>query len=307
MVRISVIIATLNRPSQLQACLKSLFANSFKDFEIIIVDQSADTKTKEVVKNFKTPLLCYILCKKIGKANALNIVLERAKGTILAFTDDDCIVTKSWLSEIATSFSIYKDIDGLVGQVLPYKPSLHPGSVCPAITPNRKKAFVTKENYRFGHLGIGNNMAFRKRAMKGGFKEWLGVGTIGRSGIETEFIYRCIKENGKIYVNPKATVFHNRWLTKKENQKKQIQYTCGFLAFCTYYVLKGDLQGLMLGLEKVKRRCSFRLGSFLADKSFSHITYSFEELWYLLQGVFLGSYFYFMERGSQKRKRKRTR
>ena len=84
-----------------------------------------------------------------------------------------------------------------------------------------------------------------------------------------------------------------------EEQKKQNQYACGFIAFCFYYLFKGDLKVLPLIYAKLKRRIGKRLVASLKTKSakiiLSTIFSIFEETFYYVRGVFLGFYFRFFE------------
>ncbi len=88
---ISVLIATKNRPTQLSQCLRSLLLNTYKNFEILVLDQSTTGKTEKYVRALKNKNITYLKLNNPGKSKALNWGISMAKGKILAFTDDDCI------------------------------------------------------------------------------------------------------------------------------------------------------------------------------------------------------------------------
>lgn len=52
MMKFSFIIGTLNRPQELKYCIESLLAQTYAEYEIIIVDQSADNLTEKMVESF---------------------------------------------------------------------------------------------------------------------------------------------------------------------------------------------------------------------------------------------------------------
>lgn len=298
---ISIVVPTRNRHLKIKRCLESILTNSFVDFEILVVDQSSDFKTKKIIDTINSKKIKYYKSTTIGKAKALNYIMPRVKGNIIAFTDDDCIVNKDWLKQIFSSFLTHREIVGIVGTVWPYRPELHKGEISTAVSMNRKEHLVGPTFFKFEDLGLGNNMAFRKSIFQkvGYFKWWLGTGSISKGGIESEFIYRVINNN-LILVNPKIQVFHDRWLSQIEEQKKQNHYSCGFTAFCFYYLFKGDLKIFSLLYSKLKRRVGKRLVVSIQKRSLRIILQTvllmITEIPYYILGAGLGFYFCYFER-----------
>lgn len=295
---ISVLIPTFQRSKKIIPCVKSLLENNHQQFEIIIVDQNKDMNTKNVLKKINSRKIKYYhLFHSKGKAKALNFAISKTKGDILAFTDDDCLVEKNWLSEMNKSFKKYPKVIGVLGTVFPYRSEKNTGKICPAINPKRKELMLSENNYKFEHLGLGNNMAFKKSLFKksGFFKPWLGIGSVSKAGFESEFIYRVIRQSKLIYITQKARVYHNRWQTPKEHQEKQNMYTCGYLAFCSYYLFKGDFQIIKLILAKLKRRILWRIKEFSQTGEINILAGVLKESFYFGKGFFLGFYFRFFE------------
>jgi GT2 family glycosyltransferase len=104
--KISVVIPTYCRPLLLMECLKMLARQKFnrEDFEVIVVSDGPDLITKQTVVSWKhTGLLDieYIpLERKRGPAAARNMGWRMAAGTLIAFTDDDCLPDPLWLQTI---------------------------------------------------------------------------------------------------------------------------------------------------------------------------------------------------------------
>jgi GT2 family glycosyltransferase len=104
---ISVIIPTYERVSQLSVCLGALAAQGYpRDrFEVLVVDDGSTTSPEASVEAFRQQLNVRFL-KQLhsGPAAARNYGAAYAKYSFLAFTDDDCAPTPSWLQSLATCF-----------------------------------------------------------------------------------------------------------------------------------------------------------------------------------------------------------
>ncbi|MDF2431772.1 MAG: hypothetical protein JWP44_1403 [Mucilaginibacter sp.] len=103
-IKISVIIPTYNRPILLLKCLKALIAQNFRktEYEIIIVSDGPDCQTKKIMNEWqirkRVNLRFFSLPAKKGPAAARNYGWLNARGSLVAFTDDDCVPDKNWLS-----------------------------------------------------------------------------------------------------------------------------------------------------------------------------------------------------------------
>lgn len=93
---VSVIVATHNRAKLLPAALRSVLAQSFTDFELIVVDDGSVDGTDAVVASIPDVRLRYIQREKCGGvAAARNTGIRAAHGTYVAFNDSD----DEWLLE----------------------------------------------------------------------------------------------------------------------------------------------------------------------------------------------------------------
>ena len=123
--KISVIVPTYNRKGLLEKCLTSLFRQSYRGkHEIIVVDDGSSDGTKNLVKKLQKrhKNLRYFYQKNKGPAAARNLGIRKSRGKIVAFTDDDCVVNKDWLKNIATSFKQFPKVVAVGGSILnPYK------------------------------------------------------------------------------------------------------------------------------------------------------------------------------------------
>jgi glycosyltransferase involved in cell wall biosynthesis len=110
LIYVSVVIPTYRRASLLQNCLNALMCQSLDKsvYEIIVVSDGPDEETATMVKKFGNihPAVHYLfLAGKKGPAAARNLGWQTASGKLVAFTDDDCLPDKFWLSSLHKFYS----------------------------------------------------------------------------------------------------------------------------------------------------------------------------------------------------------
>jgi len=107
--KISIVIPVHNAEHSLRECLDSVFRSSYKNFEVIIVNDCYSDKPVEIKKKY----LCEIidLSEQRGPAFARDKGLTSARGEIVAFLDSNCIVPKDWLNKM--NIKLNHDIVGM--------------------------------------------------------------------------------------------------------------------------------------------------------------------------------------------------
>jgi glycosyltransferase involved in cell wall biosynthesis len=107
-VLISVVVPTYNRRTELLRSLEALWNQSLdkKVYEVIVACDGSTDGTIEAVRELQLRnwSLLLIELKNQGPASARNAGASIARGKVLAFTDDDCVVSPSWLQEILKAF-----------------------------------------------------------------------------------------------------------------------------------------------------------------------------------------------------------
>jgi len=95
---VSVIIPTLNRHHLLTKCLRALENQSYpsNSYEIIVVDNGSDKSDCEVNEFKHVQLTCEL---QKGSYAARNKGISLSKGSVIAFTDSDCIPTSDWIKK----------------------------------------------------------------------------------------------------------------------------------------------------------------------------------------------------------------
>jgi glycosyltransferase involved in cell wall biosynthesis len=223
----SVLICTRNRAQKARRAVESVLANSFGDFELIVVDQTNDGSTREALATLHDARLRYIPTNTVGVAISRNIAIREARADIVAFTDDDCICDKEWLAGIRAEFATDPAALGVYGRVVPYgtrgegglacvKESA--GMICPAINDSTTRLVLDGPAIPHLALGGGNNMSFRKEAFHkvGLFIESLGPGSRIGTGEDTEFSYRLLWRRCRLVYSPMPLVEHDNWLDRDQ-------------------------------------------------------------------------------------------
>lgn len=86
--QVSVIIPTYNSAQYLIAAVESVLAQTFKDFEILVIDDGSTDNTSEVVKQFPASVR-YIKQKNQGVSVARNNGIKESRGKYVSFLDAD--------------------------------------------------------------------------------------------------------------------------------------------------------------------------------------------------------------------------
>ena len=98
---VSVIIPVFNSEKTLRNCLESVLNQTYKNYELIIVNNNSSGRSKKIIQEFeKNKKIKYFFEKKISRGAARNTGEKRAKGEIILMTDADCIVPKNWLENM---------------------------------------------------------------------------------------------------------------------------------------------------------------------------------------------------------------
>src|SRR2546428_96988 len=119
---VSVVIPTRNRGSLIEETIRSLLAMSHRDFELIVVDQSTNERTREAVEAVagSDPRVRVCRSMTVGSSAARNVGASESQGDVVAYTDDDCIVAPGWLNGILEEF-VEPRVAAVFGRLLPFE------------------------------------------------------------------------------------------------------------------------------------------------------------------------------------------
>ncbi len=216
MPEISVIIVNYNGEKVLEECLNSLYNQSFKDFEIIVVDNNSQDLSKDFLKNQKNEKLKVVFLDEntgFGKGN--NIGFQNSKGKFIVILNNDTVVDRDFLSNIIKPFSLNEEI-GMVAPLILFKKN--PDTIDKAgghlIYPdglNRGRGCQEKLSEKYlkaGYVLIPDGCAacFKREVIEkcGFFDEDFFL-----YGEDTDLGLRYVRAGYKCYYEPSAVVYHN--------------------------------------------------------------------------------------------------
>ena len=115
MKKISIIITTHNSARHIGPCLDSIFSQSFKDHEIIVIDNASEDTTREIARNKYPGIILIENNMNYGISKAWNQGIARAQGNYICCINDDVRLESDFLAKI------YRAIEGdaSVGAVQP--------------------------------------------------------------------------------------------------------------------------------------------------------------------------------------------
>jgi glycosyltransferase involved in cell wall biosynthesis len=213
--RISVVICAYNAERTMDACLASLRALRYPNFEVIVVDDGSTDRTAEIARRY--PEFRLISQPNKGLSVARNVGMEAASGEIIAYTDSDCVVDPDWLTYLAYKF-LQADFVGVGGPNLPPPEDSAVAAYVAAAPGGPTHVLVSDEVAE--HVP-GCNMAFRKQALR----EIGGFDPLHRAaGDDVDVCWRLQNQGYRIGFSAAAQVWHFRRNTVRAYLKQQMGY-----------------------------------------------------------------------------------
>jgi glycosyltransferase involved in cell wall biosynthesis len=216
---ITVILCTYNRSESLAKALAGVAVQELSagvQWEILVIDNNSSDQTPAVVRKVSDEYpgrFRYLFEKRPGKSFALNAGIQEARGTILAFLDDDVVVEPKWLENLTVAMRGGEWV-GAGGRIIPgwsspppkWLPCFDKQALGPlvAFDPSSDAGPLLEPPF-------GTNMAFHKVVFEryGGFRTDLGPrpGSEIRSE-DTEFGFRLLAAGEHLRYEPTAVVYH---------------------------------------------------------------------------------------------------
>jgi glycosyltransferase involved in cell wall biosynthesis len=206
-VKYSIIIPVYNRPEEVEELLASLSLQTYKKFEVIVVEDGSQITCKGIVDKYEHSLnIFYFEKPNSGPGLTRNFGAERANGEFFIFFDSDCIIPPNYFNEVDKELTSNK-FDAFGG----------PDQAHPSFT-NIQKAinysmtsFFTTGGIRGGKHKLDK---FHPRSFNMGISRvaFLAIGgfTSMRFGEDVDLSLRLIQNGFKTELLPNAFVYHKR-------------------------------------------------------------------------------------------------
>lgn len=229
---VTVVVPTRNRAELVRDCVASILTGERLPAEIVVVDQSTDDPPA-LPAGQRGCEVRHVRTGEAGLSRARNLGVREARGTIIAFVDDDMWVDPGWLSALADGLRAHGPGHVVTGSVLEAEDT---GSFAPSTTPIRD-ARVYRGALWSDPLYGGNMAAFaRTFADVGGFDPRLGAGTRLPGAEDNDFGFRLLRRGYGIAVIPDAIVHHRAWRRADEATALQRAYGLGQGAFYAKHI-----------------------------------------------------------------------
>ena len=112
--KLSCILPTFNRLDLVIKCIDSLKKQDFKDFELLVIDDGSDEKTKAILSKIKG--IKFFSSNHVGRSKARNFGLQKATGKFIFFAENDAIYSKNFLKDCLAHFDNSK-VGGVIGKL----------------------------------------------------------------------------------------------------------------------------------------------------------------------------------------------
>ena len=211
---VSVVICTYNGAKTLRRCLDGVRALSYRDLEVIVVDDGSTDATAAIASDWGAEV---ISIPNGGLSRARNIGWQRARKKIVAYIDDDATPDVHWLTYLVSSL-LRSNFAGIAGPNLaPAKDGFVAG--CVDHSPGNP-THVLIDDREAEHLP-GCNMAFWRERIEsvGGFDPTFRI-----AGDDVDFCWRLQDAGWTLGFCPAAVVWHHRRNSVRSYWKQQMNY-----------------------------------------------------------------------------------
>ncbi|MGI9264342.1 MAG: glycosyltransferase family 2 protein [Gammaproteobacteria bacterium] len=254
-ISVSVVICSRDRAAQLDRCLAALAACDPQPMEILVVDNAtADDSTARMAEQHG------VRCEREDRPG-LNWARARgaaaARGEIVAYIDDDVVVTSGWLTPFARRFGD-PSLAGLTGLVMPYRLDDRASEMfenyCGFVRGYQHRTFTLSSIKPMGaaNIGAGACMAFRRDIVNDLrlFNVELDAGTATRTGGDTYAFYRLITLGYRIDYDPDVVVRHQHRDSEDAVVSTLRDYSVGTYVFFLHCFLRHrESHALMAGMR----------------------------------------------------------
>lgn len=244
---VTIAICTRNRSHSISATLDSLLCQTYRNSEIVVVDNAPSSDATADLIRDHYPSVRYVREECVGLDNARNRAVIEARGQIVAFIDDDAIADPLWAESLVATFDT-PDVMCVAGLVAPLR------------LDNESQELFERFGYskgftqlRFslaapppipgfpykGYLGTGCNSAFRRSVFEhiGLFDPCLDMGTPVPGGGDHDMFTRIVKAGYTLVYDPRPVVFHDHIDDISVLTAKLGEYQRAFMAYLTKHII----------------------------------------------------------------------
>jgi len=209
--RYSVVIPVYNRPQEVSELLESLTLQTYKDFEVILVEDGSTITSEKVYEQYADKLLIrYFFKPNTGPGPSRNYGFEKSSGQYFVMFDSDCVVPEHYF-QIVDNFLQTTPLDAWGG------PDRGRNDFTPV---QQAMAFTMASTLTTGGIRGGNKKGFQPRSFNMAISrkvfEKTGGFMFNRYAEDIELSVRLKKLGFESGLIPEAYVFHKRRSTFRQ-------------------------------------------------------------------------------------------
>ena len=222
---VSVVVPTRDRPDHLRTCLAALAQAVRPGDEVVVVD-SASADPASVAAVAAEAGVRLVRLDQPGASRARNAGWQAASGSVVAFTDDDCLARPGFAAAYAAAFAS-DDV------VLAWGPVTVSQEGTGAADLSGSGPTAARHGDDLGLLGGSGNLAVRREALLAvdGFDDLLGPGMPLPAAEDKDLLERVLRRGGTGVLVPEAVVEHVVWRGRRASLRVAFAYGVGQSAF----------------------------------------------------------------------------
>jgi glycosyltransferase involved in cell wall biosynthesis len=243
-------MATLGRSREIGIFLEKLKVQTYKSFELVIVDQNQDNRVFDIYSRYSGFFpVKYFKSDKIGLSVNRNIGLANCDGDIIAFPDDDCEYSEDTLEKV---FNFFNKNSNFGFYTCNTKDKTQGGSI---FSGPEFDVPVTLKNFMY--TAISFTIFVRSERIQGfRFDEQLGVGAAYGSGEESDLLLFLLKNKTGGFYHAGNYIYHP---FKPLDSERALYYGRGYGALHKKAVVSYHLYSILLSFLCVLLKETFKI------------------------------------------------
>lgn len=231
---VTVLMTVYNGGGYLRPAVESVLTQTYKDFELLIVEDASSDDSLKIIKSYQDPRIrIYSNPRNLGQTKSLNVGLTFAAGKYIARMDADDLAFPTWLAELSAFYERNPE-----AAVVSAKAAVINGShqiVRILNTPTQWPQMILK-SLTFSPINHVGSLMRKDVVLKmGGYNEQYHVPA------DFHLWSRLIQQGYRLCLVPKVLVairFHEENQSKERNQEEMVRIICDNVQHLTSYPIE---------------------------------------------------------------------